>query len=203
MGFKFDDGGRAVAGYRGETGDCVTRAIAVITGKPYGEVYDALNGLIKSKRQTRRIRGASARTGVPKGIEKEYLAGLGYQWTPTMSIGSGCKVHLKAGELPMGRLIVRVSKHLTAVIDGVVHDIYNPCHDGTRCVYGYWSHKEDKRCHNPLWNSPVQPPQDGWRRTERLYCSGTCRQQASVIKRAAQLLEGRSDQEMVEVLRQR
>ena len=37
-----------------------------------------------------------------------------------MSIGSGCKIHLRSSELPRGPLIVKVSRHLTAVIDGVL-----------------------------------------------------------------------------------
>lgn len=55
-----------------------------------------------------------------------------------MSIGTGCKVHLTSNELPAGRLIVKVSKHLTAVINGVVHDTHDPSREGTRCVYGYY-----------------------------------------------------------------
>ena len=43
-----------------------------------------------------------------------------------MAIGSGCKVHLADSELPFGRLVVSVSKHYTAVIDGVVHDTHDP-----------------------------------------------------------------------------
>jgi hypothetical protein len=43
-----------------------------------------------------------------------------------MQIGSGCTVHLRADELPSGRLVVSVSKHLTAVIDGVIHDAHDP-----------------------------------------------------------------------------
>ena len=39
----------------------------------------------------------------------------GWKWTPTMQIGSGCKVHLADGELPMRKRIVAVSKHYTAV----------------------------------------------------------------------------------------
>jgi hypothetical protein len=35
MKWIHNDGGRADAGFRGETGDCVTRAIAIATGKPY------------------------------------------------------------------------------------------------------------------------------------------------------------------------
>lgn len=66
------------------------------------------------------------------------MAELGFDWTPTMTIGSGCKVHLKADELPKGRLICMLSRHAVAVIDGVINDTYDPSRDGTRCVYGYW-----------------------------------------------------------------
>jgi hypothetical protein len=51
---------------------------------------------------------------------------------------AGFKVHLREGELPSARLIVRVSKHVTAVIDGVIHDTADPGRDGWRCVYGYY-----------------------------------------------------------------
>jgi hypothetical protein len=52
-----------------------------------------------------------------------------------MQIGSGCTVHL----LPSGKLVVSVSKHLTAVIDGVIHDTHDCSRAETRCVYGYWN----------------------------------------------------------------
>lgn len=56
-----------------------------------------------------------------------------------MKIGSGCQVHLRASELPPGPLVVRVSRHLTAVIDGVIYDTHDCSRAGTRCVYGYFS----------------------------------------------------------------
>jgi hypothetical protein len=68
----------------------------------------------------------------------------GFEWTPTMLIGQGCKVHLKSEELPKGRLVVAVSRHYVAVIDGVIHDIYNADREGTRCVYGYYTLKQSK-----------------------------------------------------------
>jgi len=43
--------------------------------------------------------------------ERAYNESLGWKWTPTMRIGQGCKVHLRADELPVGRLIVSVSRH--------------------------------------------------------------------------------------------
>lgn len=140
-----DDGGRKAAGYSGTTGDCVTRAIAIATGLPYQTVYDALNGLAQFERRGRRKRGiSSARTGVYRQTTKRYLQSLGWRWTPTMGIGTGCKVHLKADELPKGRLLVSLSRHLCAVIDGVVHDTHDPSRGGTRCVYGYWEPPLDK-----------------------------------------------------------
>jgi hypothetical protein len=136
----YDDGGRAAAGYKGEAGDCVTRAIAIATGLPYRQVYDELNALAKGERLTKRRRGrSSSRNGVHKNTTRRYLEGLGWTWVPTMRIGQGCKVHLRAEELPAGRLVVQVSKHVVAVIDGVAHDTHNPCRRGTRCVYGYFS----------------------------------------------------------------
>lgn len=140
MTFHFNDGGRAVAGFRGHTGDCVTRAIAIATGKPYREVYDALNQLAQSERRGKRKRKrSSSRLGVFRRTYSRYLDSLGWRWTATMQIRSGCKVHLRKAELPGGRLIVRVSRHLTAVIDGELHDTHDCSRAGTRCVYGYFS----------------------------------------------------------------
>ena len=140
MKVTYNDGGRAAAGFVGGAGDCVTRSIAIATGVPYREVYDALNALAVNERRGKRKRGVSnARTGVYMPIVRRYMATLGWQWTPTMHIGSGCKVHLRDGELPTGRLVVSVSKHTTAVLDGVIHDTHDPQRDTGRCVYGYFS----------------------------------------------------------------
>jgi len=139
MNFIFDDGGRASAGYKGHANDCVTRAIAIATGKPYQEIYDSLNQLAKAEKIGKRKKSkSSSRTGVYKYSYAKYLASLGWKWVPTMQIGSGCQVHLRQGELPSGRLIVSVSRHLVAVIDGVIHDLNNPARGGNRCVYGYY-----------------------------------------------------------------
>ncbi len=41
--FIYDDGGRVAAGFKGSTGDCCVRAVAIATGRPYQEIYDAIN----------------------------------------------------------------------------------------------------------------------------------------------------------------
>lgn len=143
--FVYDDGGRSASGRRGLADDCVTRAVAIVTGLPYLEVYDALADGCAGERVTKRGSRISGHRSARNGIHtrrkwfSDYMAGLGFTWTPTMFIGSGCKVHLRSGELPGGRIIAALSGHSSAVIDGVVHDTYDPSRDGTRCVYGYWS----------------------------------------------------------------
>ncbi len=139
MRFQYDDGGRAAAGFRGDAGDCVTRAIAIATRQDYLTVYHSLNALAKSERTGKSKRGvSSARNGVYRQTIRRYLQGIGWNFTPTMGIGTGCRFHLRDGELPMGRLIVTVSKHECAVINGVIHDTSDPSRGGTRCVYGFW-----------------------------------------------------------------
>ncbi|HTQ62132.1 MAG TPA: hypothetical protein VMI32_18045 [Candidatus Solibacter sp.] len=144
--FQFDDGGRAAAGYRGKAGDCVVRAISIATGHLYQQIYELVNKAAVYERTGKRKRGKSnARTGVYRASIRRVMKSLGWVWTPTMEIGSGCMVHLKADELPPGRLVVSVSKHLTAVIDGVIHDTHDCSRRGTRCVYGYWQPGERTR----------------------------------------------------------
>ena len=143
MRFVFDDGGRAAAGYRGRTGDRTCRAIAIAAEMPYQTVYDLLDERSGAQRITKRQpRRGSARTGIYRPTIRQVLADLGWTWTPTMRIGSGCTVHLRADELPRGRLVVSVSRHVVAVIDGVIHDTHDPSRRGTRCVYGYWKRQE-------------------------------------------------------------
>ena len=141
MKFVFSDGGRSTYYEAKNVGDCVCRAICNATGKDYMEVYKALNVMAKGEK-TKHHRGgkrSSSRDGVFKETWKSYLNEIGWVWHPTMQIGSGCKVHLRAEELPKGTLIVSVSHHLTCVKDGVLYDTYDCSRDGTRCVYGFYA----------------------------------------------------------------
>jgi len=160
MKVVYNDGGRAAEGWKGKANDCVVRAIAIATETSYQKVYDDLFKINKDfasnsySRVAARVKksGGTPRNGNFKEVYRPYLKSLGWDWVPTMAIGSGCKVHLREGELPTGRIIARVSKHLVAVIDNVIHDIFNPqrltiiYEDGKkrtahRCVYGYFIKK--------------------------------------------------------------
>lgn len=135
----YNDGGRARAGFTGKApGDCVVRSIAIATGQPYRAVYDAINERAKKERTRGNGKRSSSRAGVWRRTFEAYLRELGWIWTPTMGIGTGCRVHLCAEELPNGRLLVAVSRHLTCVIDGLIYDTHDPSRGGRRCVYGYY-----------------------------------------------------------------
>ena len=148
--FVYDDGGRSTAKGHGGTAaadDCVTRAIAIAIGIDYAEVYAKLTELQHDWCHTSRTKEAKhmletgrwhARHGVHKVIMNMFLEPLGWTWTPTMGIGTGCTVHLRADELPSGIVICSLSRHVATVIDGVIHDTHDPSRDGTRAVYGYW-----------------------------------------------------------------
>jgi hypothetical protein len=169
MKWIYHDGGRAAAGYIGRAGDCVCRSIVIASGRPYNEVYNSLAAGNASQRRSKYAKGhqrRSARDGIftHRKWFKDYMQSIGFEWTPTMGIGTGCKVHLTEGELPMGKLVVAVSKHYTAVLDGDIYDTFDPrrevhtvepdhgqelkagqwksingiCSIQRRCVYGYW-----------------------------------------------------------------
>ena len=173
-GFTYNDGGRAAAGYKGNAGDCVTRAVTIASGLPYQKVYAALSAGSKTQRKTKHGGPhSSARDGVDVKRKwfKDYMASIGFRWVPTMAIGSGTTVHLNADELPSGRLVVAVSRHYTAMIDGIIHDMHDPRRGkhwtfepdtgqelkpnqgrnvngvwteiGGRAVYGYWMKEEE------------------------------------------------------------
>ena len=66
--FNFNDGGRADAGYKGTTGDCVTRAIAIAAELPYKEVYNRLAEGNAKQRITKKSRKSAGQRTASKGI---------------------------------------------------------------------------------------------------------------------------------------
>lgn len=121
----YDDGGRAQAGYLfHDAGDCVSRAIAIATEMPYEIVVDIVDKASKGRR-------GDSQSGVYDFATSGILTSLGWKKVTT-------KAHLNSDEFPPGRLILEVSRHLVALIDGVIHDTYDPSYHGSRRVYAYW-----------------------------------------------------------------
>jgi hypothetical protein len=164
--FVKDDGGRSRSGIaRGgkgdDTGDCVARAIAIATDRPYREVHDALTAAAVRQAATsksdwgkwvRRKGSASAhlrRLNADHGVDREvsgpYLQSLGWKYTSCKELPRGKGMHLRASELPPGPLIVALHRHYCAVIDGVIHDTKDHSEGGRRRILGYWSSGQTAR----------------------------------------------------------
>lgn len=128
MDWVYDDGGRGRYFKGRNVRDCVVRSLAIASRNDYRYVYDL----------ARKVSGDTPRNGVKAKHCHQLAALLGGRWVPCCGIGVKNRVHLVDSELPQGRIVCRVSGHLTAVIEGVIHDNHDPSRNGTRMVYGYW-----------------------------------------------------------------
>lgn len=109
---------------RSKKGDCVIRAFSIAADITWLEAFDVL---VENARKT---------YNVPNGQQnyEQVFASLGYtsssikaeKGKKRMTLEGFCKSH------PKGRYIVSVANHLTAVVDGVCYDTWNPAN---KCVY--------------------------------------------------------------------
>merc|ERR1719399_1939839 len=102
----YDDGGRASAGFRGQSGDCFVRAVSIASQRPYLEVYNFVNavrkdvrsGNVASKRTAARLRKRASlllrlgdsRRGVSNPLFHEVMHRMGWVWKAAMQYGRGC-----------------------------------------------------------------------------------------------------------------
>jgi hypothetical protein len=151
MEWIYNDGGRSKY-FKGDTGDCVTRAVAIATGLDYKKVYDMVNDLSKDERIGKRNKHISnARDGVRKNTCRKLLEKLGWHWHACSGIGKGCTMHLTEDEIPGGTIICALAKHLVCVKNKVVNDTWDSSTmtyydmfgqlvvNKQRCVYGYYT----------------------------------------------------------------
>ena len=131
IGYTFDDGGRADAGYKGSTGDCVTRAIAIITGQPYKSVYKTMAAAMKengysasgnayatNKRKAPRKRGQKN----AKAVQAMVMQGYGLV---KVKLPKGPRPTYTEASAVYGNCIVSTTRHLCAIVDGKVRDTFD------------------------------------------------------------------------------
>lgn len=142
------DGGHAAAKMRGNGRNaCVPRAIAIALDLNYRETHTTLEAAQqewattgRTSRAKRRAKGKTiAQEGVHKPVYTAFLAERGWHHVSLMEVGKQRDRNPRFVDLPTsGTIIANVSKHLVAVIDGVIHDTHDPTRGGRRTVYGYW-----------------------------------------------------------------
>ena len=115
IGFVYDDGGRADAGYRGKTGDCVIRATAIATGLEYEKLYKKFARLNK-----KRYGIATGRQGVAKKDYEPVLESLGFVKRSRQK-GSKWETFTQAYQY-YGDCIIVFPHHMAAIVDGNLRD---------------------------------------------------------------------------------
>lgn len=111
---RFADGGRAEHGVSAQTRDCGVRAIAIVTGRPYGDVEAQVEQYLAAEMIEDEAvdRALSVNT---------LLAILGHrEWTYCDDDGRSFQL---GGGLPEGKtLIVHIDDHFCAMVDGEIRD---------------------------------------------------------------------------------
>ena len=117
IGYEYDDGGRAAAGYKGQTGDCVARALAIITGKPYRKVYADL-----AERNFARYGKRTARQGIHKVDRDRQAADYGLV---KIRLPRGARPTYSEAFAKYGDCFVTTTRHSAAIVDGALRDTFD------------------------------------------------------------------------------
>ena len=114
ISFRYNDGGRSEAGYRGDTGDCVCRATAILAGADYKELYKRYADLHHKRHGTR-----TARNGINKADYERVFKQLGLE---KVKLGRGPKPTFTEAWEQFGDCIVTTTRHICAIVDGALQD---------------------------------------------------------------------------------
>ncbi len=129
IGYTYDDGGRADAGFKGDTGDCAVRAIAILTGIPYADVYRRMaacmrlagygsSGNAYRQRPRRGLKPAISARDLQNLVKTSY--GL-----RRVKLGRGPKPTYSEAWALHGDCLVGTAKHVSAIVDGNLRDTFD------------------------------------------------------------------------------
>ena len=122
FGFVQDDGGRAASGRKGDAGDCVTRAMSILTqptsGLSVADNYDRCYKLLATA-EGKATGVKSARNGIStKAYSKVFAAeGLAKVKLPAGARPTFAEAHERYGDC-----IVSTNGHIAALVGGALHD---------------------------------------------------------------------------------
>lgn len=126
--FCLNDAGRANSIRPKQKNDCTIRAIALATGLMYDAIYDSFKD-----------NGRKCSRGTVKNLWQDYLNSQPFfhkisfppeKGQSRMNLDKFCQ------EYNQGTYIVQMAGHLSTVINGVVHDTFQPRQFG--CIYAAW-----------------------------------------------------------------
>lgn len=138
MNFIFDDGGRIAAGYKGHhlqkrpAGDCVIRSIAIACQYDYKLLRLTCNEIV---RQVGHCGLYTSSVGYPRYVYGRLLRHYGWRRFSTYKTGISKVKHFADRERFPHNYVLECPKHLTAVMEGELHDILD-CREWR--VYAYY-----------------------------------------------------------------
>ena len=106
--------------YNRHIDDCVVRSISLLTGRSWDEVYDEITDIASDNRLM-----FDSVEFVEQYLDNRYPRECHYSKTLEEFIA----------EHPKGKYAVSMDGHLTAVIDGICYDTFNPLRRVIRCVW--------------------------------------------------------------------
>ena len=132
--FVKNDGGRKAAGYKGTVGDCVVRAVSILEGgtaETYQAAYETSRvenqGVINRKRKPLSRKRADGDPSPEKGSLKaatpRVLKAHGFvkvdlrEWTEKPTFSQAYERY--------GNCIVSTTRHIAAVVNGSLQDLFN------------------------------------------------------------------------------
>lgn len=112
------DGGREAAGFLGSAEDCVVRSLSLTSGHSYSETYN----LVKSWDTD-----SNPENGVELTALWNMMVELGYSFTQSTEVPE------------TGNVMVLFTNHVSAVVEGVVMDTFDPTSSEGHKAHGYWT----------------------------------------------------------------
>ena len=131
--YRYDDGGREAAGYRGRIGDCVVRAIAICTGEDYRAVYltmaehmkrngHAASGNAYATRERNRKAPRSKGQLIARRVQDRVLEVYGFR---KVSLPAGARPTFTEAHRRYGDCILGTTKHVAAVVNDALRDTFD------------------------------------------------------------------------------
>ena len=114
-----------------QTSDCTVRALSITTNTSYDVAYDFLKG---------RGRKSSKGFFFPNRCVDDYALGHRFIWKPFPLVKSKKRMSPERfiEEFSEGVYICKTVRHVYAVVDGVINDMFVVDWYEGRCVYGCW-----------------------------------------------------------------
>ena len=156
IGYSHDDGGRAAAGFKGSAGDCVVRAIAILTREPYPHIYRRMASAMKQAGYSasgdgyRQKPRAGARPTIScRKVQNLVKVSYGLR---RVNLGRGPRPTYTEAWVLHGNCLVGTTKHISAIIDKTLRDTFDSrFYDGR--LYGRTAAEQRKA--QSIW-VPVQ-----------------------------------------------